>query len=128
LDFDIMATKFKMASETYSFLILLSKLQFPTDFKKLECIRSVFLLYNFYRKTLFRKSKMADFSKMTSFLRKNHFFSKRVVPTLNSTFFKSEKGNSVVQTSKIYQQICQRKFSKMVDVFKMAFELFSCMK
>jgi hypothetical protein len=34
LKFDKMATKFKMASETCIFLILLSKLQFATDFKK----------------------------------------------------------------------------------------------
>jgi hypothetical protein len=33
LEFDKMATKFKMASETYIFLILLSKLLFSTDFK-----------------------------------------------------------------------------------------------
>jgi hypothetical protein len=39
LKFDKMATKFKMASETYIFLILLSKLQISTDFKKLECIQ-----------------------------------------------------------------------------------------
>jgi hypothetical protein len=53
LEFDKMATKLKMASETYIFLILLSKLQLSTDFKKLECIQSVFLLSNFYRKKLF---------------------------------------------------------------------------
>jgi hypothetical protein len=89
LKFDKMATKFKMASDTYIFLILLSKLQFSTDFKKLECIRSVFLLSNFYR-----KSKMADFSKMTSFLRKNLLFTffKRVVPTpILTQFFSNPK-------------------------------------
>jgi hypothetical protein len=41
---------------------------------------------------------------MTSFLRKNRLFSKRVVPTLNLTFFKSEKSKSVVQRPKIYQK------------------------
>jgi hypothetical protein len=70
-----MAKKFKMASETYIFLILLSKLQFSTDFKKLECIRSVFSLSNFCR-FFFQKSQMADFTKMTSFLRKNRLFQK----------------------------------------------------
>jgi hypothetical protein len=55
LKFEKMAKNFKMASETYIFLFLLSKLQFSTDFKKLERIRSVFLLSNFYRKKLFSK-------------------------------------------------------------------------
>jgi hypothetical protein len=44
LKFDKMATKFKMTSETYSFLILLSKLQFSTDFKKLNAFEASLLL------------------------------------------------------------------------------------
>jgi hypothetical protein len=51
LRFERLTTKFKMASETNIFLILLSKLQFSTDFQNLECIRSVFL------SSLFQKSK-----------------------------------------------------------------------
>jgi hypothetical protein len=52
---------------------------------------------------------MANFLKMTSFLRKNRLFFKRFVPTLNSTFFKSEKGKSAVQQPKIYQKKLQKK-------------------
>jgi hypothetical protein len=66
----------------------------------LDCIRSVFLS-NFCRKKL-QKYKMLDFSKMTSFLRKNRLFFKRILPTLNSTFFKFSKSNLVVP--KIYQK------------------------
>jgi hypothetical protein len=61
---------------------------------------------------------------MTSFLRKIAFF-KRVLSTLNSTFFKFSKNNLVVQRPKMYQKkICQIKFSKMADILKMAFALF----
>jgi hypothetical protein len=42
-----MAKIFKMASETCIFVILVSKLQFLTDFKNLDYIRSVFLFSNF---------------------------------------------------------------------------------
>jgi hypothetical protein len=99
-----MAEIFKMGSETCIFVNLVSKLQFLTDFKNLDCIRSVFLLSNFCRKTFFQKYKMADFSKMTSFLRINRLFFKRVFPTLNSTFFKFSKSNLEVQRPKIYQK------------------------
>jgi hypothetical protein len=75
----------------------------------LKAFEASFYYLTFIEKTFFQKSKMADFSKMTSFLRKNRLFFKRVVPTLNSTFFKSEKGNSVVQRPKIYQKNLPKK-------------------
>jgi hypothetical protein len=80
LKFAKMTKKFKMVSETFIFLILLSKLQFSTDFKNLECIRSVFLSF------FFQKSKM-----VAHILRKSRLFFKRVLPTLNSTFSNSQK-------------------------------------
>jgi hypothetical protein len=52
---------------------------------------------------------MANFSKMTSFLRKNRLFFKRVLPTLNS-IFEILKKHLVVQRPKINQKISQRKF------------------
>jgi hypothetical protein len=55
---------------------------------------------------------MADFSKMMSFLRKNRLFFNRVVPILNSFFFKSSKSNSVVQIPKIYQKKLPKKIFK----------------
>jgi hypothetical protein len=96
--------------------------------KNLDCFRSAISSSNFYRKNFFPKSKMADFSKMTSFLRKNRLFFNRVVPTLNSIFFKSSKNNSVVQIPEIYQKNCQRKFPNMAGICKMAFGLFPYMK
>jgi hypothetical protein len=46
---------------------------------------------------------------MTSFLSKNLLFFNRVVPTLNSTFFKFSKSNLVVQRRKIYQKNLPKK-------------------
>jgi hypothetical protein len=48
---------------------------------------------------------------MTLFLRKNRLFFYRVVPILNSTFFKSSKSNSLEQITKIYQKL-PKKISK----------------
>jgi hypothetical protein len=93
-----MATKFKMASETYIFLILLSKLQFSTDFKKLECIRSVFLLSNFYRKYFFSKIQNGGFFEDdVNFEKKSTFFQTgRSHPKLN--FFHIRK-NQICSTT-----------------------------
>jgi hypothetical protein len=92
LEFDKMATKFKMAAGTYISLILLSNLQFSTDFKKL------------YRKNFFSKIQNGGFFEDDVIFEKKLTFFKRVVPTLNSTFLKSEKSKSVVQRPKIYQK------------------------
>jgi hypothetical protein len=90
-DFKKMAAKFKMASETYTFVILLSKLKFSTDLKSLDCGRSVFLFSNFCRKNFFsRIQNMTDFPKMPSFLRKNQL-------SLNPTFFKNSKSYPAIQ-------------------------------
>jgi hypothetical protein len=62
-----MATKSKMASETNIFLILLSKLQFSTDFKKLECIH--------YGKNLVSKIQKSGFFEDDVIFEKNDFFS-----------------------------------------------------
>jgi hypothetical protein len=105
-------------SETCFFVILLSKLQFSTDFKNLDCIQSFFLLSNFCRKNFFQKSKMADFSKVTSFLRKNRLFFKRALPTLNSTFFKLSKSNLVIQRPKIYLKKIPKKIFQDGEYFQ----------
>ena len=63
----------------------------------------------FMEETFFQKSKMAEFFKMASFLRKNRLFVGRVFPTLNLTFFKNLKRHSVVQRPKIYQKNLPRK-------------------
>jgi hypothetical protein len=94
LDIDKMTTKFKMASKTYISIILPSNLQFSTDFKNLECIRS--------------------------YQRWRHFWEKLLLQT-----FTNSKSNPVVQRSERSQKHWQRKFTKMADIFKMAFVLFS---
>jgi hypothetical protein len=70
---------------------------------------------------------MADFSRMTSFLRKNLFFSH---PELN--FFQILKKQSCsTKTQDIPKKFAKQNFPrwpKMADIFKMAFVLFSCMK
>jgi hypothetical protein len=62
-----MAAKFKMASETYVSIILLSNLQFSISLNAFEA--SFYYLF-FLEKTFFQIFKMVDFTKMTSFLRK----------------------------------------------------------
>jgi hypothetical protein len=47
---------------------------------------------------------MADFSKMTLFLRIKSTFLKRVLPALNSTFFKCSKSNLVVKRPQILKK------------------------
>jgi hypothetical protein len=45
-----MGAKFKMAPETYIFVILLSKHQFFTDFKNLDCILELLFIDFFFSK------------------------------------------------------------------------------
>jgi hypothetical protein len=79
-----MAEKFKMVSETCIFEILLSKLQFSTDFKNLDCIRSVFLLSNFLDFCSF-KVKNGEFFEDFVNLRINRKL--HVATEIGSTFF-----------------------------------------
>jgi hypothetical protein len=114
LSFDKVAAKFKMASVTCTFVILLSKLQFSTDFK---CIQSVFLLSNFCR---------IFFSKIQNggIFEDDVIFEKTFPPT--STFFLNfSKSNIIEQRPNIKKLPI---FSKMEDIFKMAFVLFFDMK
>jgi hypothetical protein len=55
-----MAAKSKMASKTNVFVFLLQNLQFSTDFNKLFCIRSVFLLSNFNGRKKRKKIQNGD--------------------------------------------------------------------
>jgi hypothetical protein len=66
LKFDQMAEKFKMAPKTKISVILLSKLQFPTDFRNLDCVEASFYYLTFVE-NFFQKSKMADFSRLRNF-------------------------------------------------------------
>jgi hypothetical protein len=105
-----MAEIFKMASETCIFVILVSKLQFLTDSKNLACIRSVFLLSNSCSKNLFTKIQNGGFFEDYVIFEKKSTFFQRVLPTLNSTFFKFLKSNLVVQRPKILQKNLSKKF------------------
>jgi hypothetical protein len=129
---DKIVEKFKMASETCFFVILLPKLQFSTDFKNLDCIRSVFLLINFCRKNLFSKIQNGGFFEDDVIFEKKSTFFKRVLPTINSTLFKFSKNNLVVQRPKIYQKNLPKKifqdggyFQKGVCTF-FSYENMSC--
>jgi hypothetical protein len=82
---------------------LLSKLQFST----LTAFEASFYFLPFVEKTFFQKSKMADFSKMMPFLRKYRLFFKRVLPILNSTFFKFSISNLVQRPKKLPKKIFQ---------------------
>jgi hypothetical protein len=65
---------------------------------------------SFYHPTFVEKTFFFKNTKWrTSFLRKNRLFFKRVLPTLNSTFFKFAKSNLVVQRPKIYQKNLPKK-------------------
>jgi hypothetical protein len=98
MKFDKMATKFKMASETNNFFILPSKLQFSTDFKKLECIRSAFLLSNFYRKHYFSK------------IQNGGFFEDDVIFEKKSTFFQTGRSHPKLNFFQIRKrQFCSTK-------------------
>jgi hypothetical protein len=82
-----MAAKFKITSETCIFVILFSKLQFPTNFKNFECFQSAFLV----SKNFFQKIQNGGFFEDDVIFEKKSTFFKRVLPTLNSTFSNSQK-------------------------------------
>jgi hypothetical protein len=110
------------------FLILLSNFNFQPLSKNLTAFEASFYYLTFIENNFFSKIQYGGFFKDDVIFEKKSTFFKRVVPTLNSTLFKSQKSKSVVKRPMIYQKIYQRKFSKMADIFKMAFVLFSCMK
>jgi hypothetical protein len=93
LKFAKMAEKLKMASETKIFVIFLSKLQFSTDFKNLDCVRS------FRKKTFSKIQNGGFFEDDVIFGDKSTFFQQgRSHPKLN--FFQILKRNSLVQIPK----------------------------
>jgi hypothetical protein len=89
------------------------------------------LFYNRFQKPWMYSKRLfiIFFSKIQNrgiiFEKKSTFF-KRVLPTLNSTFFKSSKSNLVGQRHKIYKNN-SKEIIKMADIFKMAFVIFSHM-
>jgi hypothetical protein len=109
-----MAEIFKMASETCIFVIFVSKLQFLTDFKNFDCIRSVFLLSNFCRKNFFF-SKIQNggfFEDDAIFEKKSTFFQKGPFhPKLN--FFQILKKQSCsTKTQDIQKKIAKENFPR----------------
>jgi hypothetical protein len=90
--FDKMAEIFKMASET-------------CIFKNLGCIQSVFLLSNFCRNFFFfSKIQNGGFFEEDVIFEKKSTFFKKVLPILNTTYFKSLKSNLMIQRPKIYHK------------------------
>jgi hypothetical protein len=75
----------------------------------LNAFQASFYYLTFIEK-LFSKIQNGGFFEDDVIFEKNRLFFKRVVPTLNSTFFKSEKSKSVVQKPKI----CQKKLPKKI--------------
>jgi hypothetical protein len=82
-----MAEKFKMASETYIFVILPSKRYFSSDFKTSTAFEASFYYLNFKENT--------GFFEYDVIFEKKLLFSKMVLLTLNLTFFKFSKSNIV---------------------------------
>jgi hypothetical protein len=93
LGFKKMDAKFKMASEIFIFVVLLSILQFLTDFKNIECIQRVFLTSNL---SIFFFSKIQN----------GGFFDDDVIFEKNLTFF--HKGPTL-KRPKIYQKFLPKK-------------------
>jgi hypothetical protein len=65
-----------------------------------------------FLKNFFSKIQNSGFFEDDVIFEKKSTFFNRVVPTLNSTLFKSSKSNSVVKILKIYQKILPKKISK----------------
>jgi hypothetical protein len=103
-----MAEIFKISSETCIFVILVSKLQFLTDFKNPDCIRSVCLLFIFCRKNFFSKIQNGGlFEDDVNFDKKIDFF--QTGPSHPKLiFFKFSKSNLLVQKT----QNIPKKFAK----------------
>jgi hypothetical protein len=90
----------------------------------LTAFEASFYYLTFVGKTFSTIQNGGFFEDDVIFEKKSTFFQKSSThPKLN--FFKVSKSKLVVQRPKMYQKNCQRKFSKMADVFKMAFVLFS---
>jgi hypothetical protein len=93
-------------------------LNFLTISKNLNAFEASICYLTYIEKTFFAKIQNGGFFEGGFIFEKKSTFFKWVVPTLNSTFFKSKTGNSVVQRPKINQKKLPKKIFKDAGYFQ----------